>query len=118
LNTVPTAAALTWLPVAETKNVRRDAKCRDETCWQAVSTSMTSLVTGSRRLRLPLELMMSMCPACRSTCSVRRARASPVRIPHECIRVKNATACHRHGHDVCRCAAAVKNRSISSLVSR
>ena len=25
------------------------------------------------------------------------ARVSPVRSPHECIRVKNATACHRHG---------------------
>ena len=61
---------------------------------------MTWPPAGSLPLRLPLELMMSMCPARRSTCSVSRARASPVLIPHECISVKNALACHCHGQDV------------------
>ena len=57
-------------------------------------------------------------PASRSTCPLCRARVSPVRSPHECIRVKNATACHRHGHGVCIRAAAAKNNSISRRDNR
>ena len=46
-----------------------------------------------------------------------RARASQVLIPHECVSVKNATACHRHGDGVSSSATAAKNASISPLVS-
>ena len=53
-----------------------------------------------------------------STCAVCRARVSPVRSPHECISVKNAAACHRHGELVSSLAAAVKNPSISWRLSR
>jgi len=55
------------------------------------------IVNGNLRLRWPLDQTMSMCPASKSTCPVCSARVSPVRSPHECISVKNATACHRHG---------------------
>ena len=100
-NIFPTVAAVTWLPVAETKNVRREANCARDVRSQASRISMTWSVSGSLRLRLPLDQTMSMCPASRSTCPVCRARVSPVRSPHECISVKNATACHRHGDGVC-----------------
>ena len=84
----------------------------------ASRTRATWGVTGSLRLRFPFDQTMSMCPCCRSTCPVCRARASPVRSPHECISVKNAAACHRHGELVCSVAAAVKNCSISWRLSR
>jgi hypothetical protein len=47
-----------------------------------------------------------------------QGRVSPVLSPHECISVKNATACHRHGDRVWIWVAAVKNNSISRRVNR
>ena len=119
LNTVPTTVAVTGLPVEETKNVRRDVpNFLPDACSQRASTSATSPVKGSLRLRLPLDNTTSTCRPARSTCSTSSPRASPVLIPQECISVKNATACHRHGDCVPSRAAAAKNNSISLPVSR
>ena len=79
---------------------------------------MTSGVTGSRRLRLPLDQMMSMCSSSKSTSAARSLRTSHVRSPHECISVKNAAACHRHGEAICSAVAAPKNASMSQRLSR
>jgi hypothetical protein len=53
----PTVAAVTSLPVVETKNVRRAGpnRLRDSRS-QPARTSATGLVSGSRRERLPLEV--------------------------------------------------------------
>jgi hypothetical protein len=119
LNITPTAAAVTGLPADEAKNVCRDGpNLALDVSSQVASTSATSSLTGSLRLRLPLDHITSICRPGRSTCSASRARASQVLIPHECISVKNATACHRHGDGVSSSAAAAKNASISPLVSR
>jgi len=115
----PTVAAVTGLPVEEAKNVRRDGpNLFFDAYSQAASTSATSAVIGSLRLRLPLDHITSMCRPATSMCSASSARASPVLIPHECISVKNATACQRHGESVSRLAAAPKNNPICRLVSR
>lgn len=79
---------------------------------------MTWPVRGSLRLRFPLDQTMSMCPSSRLTWPACRARVSPVLSPHECISVKNTTACHRHGDWDWSAAAAVKNSSISLALSR
>ena len=79
---------------------------------------MTSGVTGSRRLRLPLDQMMPMCSRPKSTSAARSLRTSHVRSPHECISVKNAAACHRHGEAICSAVAAPKNASMSQRLSR
>jgi hypothetical protein len=76
------------------------------------------VVTGSLRLRFPFDQTTSMCPASTSMCPACRARVSPVRSPHECISVKNATACHRHGDWVLSATAAAKNNSICLLLSK
>ncbi len=110
-----TVAPVTWLPVAETKNVPRDGPNRARvTRSQRARTSVTSPVSGSRRDRLPLEFTTSMVRSRRCTCSVRSRRVSPVRSPQQCISVKNAAACHRHGEAAFSVAAAAKNASISS----
>ena len=118
LNVFPAVAAVTGFPAAETKNVRRAAKRCRVARSQAANTSTTWPVTGSLRLRRPLDATTSMWARRRSTCSLGRARASPVLIPHECISVKNATACHRHGDAASNLAAAAKNASISPRASR
>jgi hypothetical protein len=66
-NIFPTVAMLTWLPVLETKNGLREAKCAREVRSHVSRISITSAVSGSLRLRWPLDQMMSMCPASRST---------------------------------------------------
>jgi hypothetical protein len=109
---------VTWLPVPETKKCARPGNRALDFLSQASRTRVTWGVTGSRRLRFPLDQTMSMSARCRSTCAVFRARVSPVRSPHECIKVKNAGACHRHGDQVSSVAAAVKNTSISWRLSR
>jgi hypothetical protein len=110
---------VTWLPVVETKNVRRDGPNRAaDIRSQPARTSVTSLVSGSRRERLPLADTTSRFWSRRCTCSGRSSRVSPVRSPQQCISVKNATACHRHGECASSLAAAAKNASISRLLSR
>ena len=111
-------ASVTWLPVPETKKAARPGNRARDWVSQAARTRVTWDVTGSLRLRFPLDQTMSMSWRCRSTCPVCRARVSPVRSPHECISVKNAGACHRHGELVSSVAAAVKNASICWRLSR
>src|SRR4051795_9910656 len=51
---LPTVAAVTWLPVVDTKNVRRDRPNRAaDIRSQPAGTSVTSLLSGSRRERCP-----------------------------------------------------------------
>jgi len=107
------------LPVDEMKNVLRERpSLAVDAASQAARVSQTSRVIGSRRLRLPLDHITSTCRPGRSTCSANRPRASQVLTPHECISVKNATACHRHGDVVTSRPAAAKNASTSRLLSR
>ena len=106
------------MPAAETKNVRRAAKCAREVRSQAARTPATWVVRGSLLLRFPLDQTTSMCPSPRFTWPAYRARVSPVLSPHECISVKNAVACHLHGDWDWSAAAGVKNSSISLALSR
>jgi hypothetical protein len=106
------------LPVPETKKFARPGNRAREWEPHTARTSATWGVTGSLRLRFPLDQTMSMSSECRSTCPVFRARTSPVRSPQECISVKNAAACQRHGELVSSLAAAVKNASVSWRLSR
>ena len=114
-----TAATVTSLPVEETKNVPLDGPNRARvTRSQPARISVTSTVSGSRRERLPLADTTSRVRSRRCMCSGRSRRASPLRSPQQCISVKNATACQRHGDVVFRVAAAAKNASISFVLSR
>ena len=119
LKIFPTVAAVTWLPVEETKNVRRDGPNRAARCPVAGGQDLGDLA-GQRQPAAAVALGGHdvEVPVAQVDVLGRRARASPVRSPQECISVKNATACHRHGELACSVAAAAKNASISWRLSR